>query len=266
MIDCKRYRLEHKRQQISVLYRKYRKVVPKPLREWLEAHIVYRVNTSSPLVYMSLGENCLPATVLKQIQLRRFSGPFDWLLGKSFYTATEQILDDFKSSLLFDDLEFTGKRSQDPGKTVVINRRLDITYLHDFKNQSREEYQAILSKYQRRQKRFFQLAKNSEIVFIYSSVNSGVDYSHITEEMVIGYLDRLSQLQNKLSSKSITLLLAVRSDELPEDISFSQCYEKEMLKLIIQPVPNLYINDKFDPYLWQGDSIKKTLSLISNSK
>lgn len=263
MMNFKSYRLNHRRTRISTLYRMCRKFVPKPMRSWLETYVIYKVNTASPMVYVSLGENCLPATVLKQIQLRRFSGPFDWLLGRSFHIVMGQILNDFKESLIFEDLIYTGDRSQDPGKTIVINRKFDITYFHDFKNQSFEEYQAVLTKYQRRQTRFFELTKNSDVVFIYSRLIAGQDYSGITEGLIANYFKRLSQLKNKLGSKSITLLLVVRSDKQPEDISFCQCYEGG-LRLLIQPIPNSYIDDKFDPYLWQGDPIKKILSLISN--
>ena len=98
--------ISHRNVRLSLLYMCYRKFIPKALRPFLEQRIVYGISPKAYDFYMSLGENCLPATSLKQVNLRKFSGPFDWIAKYGFSDRVSLIESNFKDALNYDDLIF----------------------------------------------------------------------------------------------------------------------------------------------------------------
>ena len=90
------------------------------------------VKTNKYDVVFSLGEACLCATILKNLGLRHFSSPFDWLYGSDFQRRVDLLCNDFIGFLNKEDLKLIGKRENPEPCDVYYNQSTDITLNHDF--------------------------------------------------------------------------------------------------------------------------------------
>ena len=131
----------HRNIQLSLLYKKYRKFIPKALRPSIEQNFIYGISSKAYDFYMSLGENCLPATTLKEVNLRKFSGPFDWIAKSDFGVRVSQVESNFKDVLNYDDLHFdVNKRTDNRHNACSVNNlKTGFWYPHDFQDDSRED-------------------------------------------------------------------------------------------------------------------------------
>lgn len=99
-------RIPHLNATLASTYSKYRKFFPKIVRPLVEQYI-YKISIDAFDSCFSLGSNCLAATILREINLRKCSGPFDWIAGLPYLTKLELIEKRFSGMLNREDLEYT---------------------------------------------------------------------------------------------------------------------------------------------------------------
>lgn len=243
----------------------YRKFIPKEHRPLLEQKIVFGIALGAYDLFMSLEENCLPATALKQVNLRKFSGPFDWIAKTGFPDRVSHIESNFRDFLNYEDLVFDVEKKTDQrhNACLVKNIRTDFEHPHDFQNDSEECYLQQKEKYQRHQERMYSLAKNADTLFIFTDFSSGLCYSDYPCR-IEEYFSLMERLRVKLEINKLSLILGVKAD-FGMETNFVDMYETESLKLFVQPVPCKYINEKYDPFEWPSFFIKRALQVAANS-
>ena len=257
-------KLPHRNPQLSDFYMNNRKFIPKVLRPWIEQKIIYAIRPDVYDLYMSLGENCLPATSLKQVNLRKFSGPFDWIDKSDFQLRVSQIESNFEDALNYEDLLFNLDLRTDRRNNTcsVQNKRTGFVYPHDFEDDSRECFLKQKAKYQRRQNRMYSLAKDANGLFLYADLHSGLqypDYSPRIEE----YCSLLERLRSKLGMKRISLILGVKAAP-DSDTQSVDVYEKETLRLFIQPIPEKYLAATCNMFDWPSVFLKRALRVATD--
>jgi len=116
------------------------------------------------------------ADALINAQLRKFSGPFDWVYGSSFEKRFAIFLDKFSHYLDKDDLVFSAAHTVNV-PAAYQNTRTLLVHNHDFKNPDDfdSEYLAVAEKYTRRINRVLeniQKAKHTLLVYAESKAES----------------------------------------------------------------------------------------------
>ena len=256
--------IAHRNIRISLLYMNCRKFIPKGLRPFIEKNIVYGISDEAYDLYMSLGENCLPATTLKQVNLRKFSGPFDWIAKSDFSDRISQVETNFENTLNYEDLVFEVDKKTDRRHNAcsVKNLRTGFIYPHDFQDDSEECYLKQKTKYQRRQERMYSLSKGANALFLYTDFGTGFKYSDYSLK-IEGYFSRIERLKSKLETESITLILAVKADSRM-DADFVDLYDRGSLKLFVQPIPSKYLEENCDMFDWPSVFLKRALQIATN--
>ena len=258
--------ITHQNVQLSLFYMSYRKFIPKGLRPLLEQKIIFGISPEAYDLYMSLGENCLPATAIKQVNLRKFSGPFDWIAKSSLLDRVTLIESNFKDALNYEDLVFDLEQKTDHRHNAcsVKNIRTGFAYPHDFQDDSNECFLKHKEKYQRRQDRMYSLSKEANGLFLYSDFGSGFLYSDYSQK-IEEYFTLMERLRIKLGMKTFSLILGVKAD--PNiDADFVDLYETNFLKLYIQPVPSVFLNENCDMFDWPGVFLKRALRIATLSE
>lgn len=256
--------IAHRNVRLSCLYMKYRKFIPKGLRPILEQKFIYGISPQAYDFYMSLGENCLPATSLKQVNLRKFSGPFDWIAKSDFSDRVLQIESEFTNALNYEDLVFDLDRKTDNRHNAcsVKNSRTGYMYPHDFQDDSQECYLKQKAKYQRRQERMYALAQGANGLFLYSDFGSGCQYSNYSQK-VNEYFALMERLRKKLQLQKFSLILAVKADsDMATD--FVDVYERDSMKLLIQAVPSKYLHESYDMFDWPSVYLKRAIKVATD--
>ena len=242
----------------------YRKFIPKGFRPFIEQKVIYGICPEAYNLYMSLGENCLPAATLRQVNLRKFSGPFDWIAKSDFPDRVFQIESNFKDVLNYEDLLFSVDKKTDHRHNAcsVKNTRTGYTYPHDFQDDSKECFLKQKTKYQRRQERMFALSKGANGLFLYSDFGSGFQYSNYSQK-VDEYFSLMKRLRKKLQLRKFSLILAVKAgQDMAAD--FVDLYEKDSMKLFIQPVPDKYLQENYDMFDWPSVYLKRALRVATD--
>ena len=257
--------IPHRNLRLSLLYMSYRKVIPKGLRPFIEQKFIYQINPKAYDLYMSLGENCLPATTLKQVNLRKFSGPFDWIAKSDFSDRVLQIESEFTNALNYEDLVFDLDRKTDNRHNAcsVKNSRTGYMYPHDFQDDSQECYLKQKAKYQRRQERMFALSQGANGLFLYSDFGSGYQYSNYSQK-IDEYFALMERLRTKLQLQKFSLILAVKADSEMATTDFVDVYEKKSMKLLIQAVPGKYLHEDHDMFDWPSLYLKRAITVATN--
>ncbi len=204
--------ISHRNIRLSLFYMEYRKFIPKGLRPFIEQKIVYGISPNAYDFYMSLGEHCLPATTLRQVNLRKFAGPFDWIAKSDFPDRVSRIESDFKDVLNYEDLVFSVDQKTDLRHNAcsVKNSRTGYTYPHDFRDDSQECYLKQKAKYQRRQERMFALSHGANGLFLYSDLGSGYQYSNYSQK-VDEYFALMERLRKKTPTAKIFIDFSCKS-------------------------------------------------------
>ena len=254
----------HRNIHLSLCYMSSRKFIPKGLRPFLEQKIIYGISPKAYDLYMSLGENCLPATTLKHVNLRKFSGPFDWIAKSCFEDRILLVESNFKDSLNYEDLVFDLEKKTDKRHNAcsVKNLRTGFIYPHDFQDDTNECFLKQQNKYNRRQERMYSLSKGANALFLYCDFGTGLKYSDYSLE-IQKYFKGMQRLQSKLETKSITLILGVRADPGIE-ANFADLYDQGSLKLLVQPVPSKYIDEGDDMFNWPSVFLKRALRVATD--
>jgi len=125
---------------------------------------------------MSVGAACFVPDVLKDLKLRDFSGPFDWMHGSDVVSRLTFIKNRFKNYFDFDDFEYVGL-NPDNGKAVYKNKRSGIIYNHDFPTGNfKDVFPDVKEKYSRRIRRVLKhLDSNEKILLVYSELGNTGD-------------------------------------------------------------------------------------------
>jgi len=148
-------------------------------------------------IYISLGATCSVRYNLQKLNKINCTLPFDWIRCPNFNKIIELIENEFED--FCDNLEFKKISNTHPTLTndndeiekteikhsaVYSNSKYDITFFHDFaeKFESTTDpiYLEFKEKYNRRIKRFYELIKNNEIIFIRDEPK----LNHMTPEMI----------------------------------------------------------------------------------
>ena len=228
--------IAHRNVGFSVFYRKFRKIFPKVLRPWFEQNVLFPVTKEKFNFYMSLGENCLSARTLKEMNLRKFSGPFDWIAKNGFSDRVEQIKSNFKNALNYEDLQYDTDTHPDHNTCLVKNLKTGFCYPHDFIDDSKEEFLKQAQKYRRRQDRIYLLAKEKDGLFIYGDIASELLYSEYDEKKLLEFFEGMQRLQQKLEMRTISMILVVKGNQ-GQKVDFLDHYSKDGMNLFVQPVP-----------------------------
>ena len=250
--------------RLSFLYMKYRKFIPKILRSTLEQKIIFKLCPHAYDLYMSLGENCLPASALNQLKLRKFSGPYDWLAKNGLADRVQQIEDNFENSLNYEDLVFDLEIHDQRAKTCTVkNSRTGFLYLHDFHDDSEDVFLKVQEKYRRRQQRLYTLAKGTNALFVYTDFGSGLHYSDYSSREIKEYFALMERLYRKLELQRLTLILGVRADT-ESQCDFVDLYEQDHLRIFVQTVPDKYLTKECDLFAWPGIFLKRALQIATD--
>ncbi|MBR4126196.1 MAG: hypothetical protein IKR09_01295 [Alphaproteobacteria bacterium] len=156
-------------------------------------------------IVISLGEDCGCASYLQEHQLRKFSGPFDWLTKASFNTRIECICNDFSEFLQKENMKIIPKnpsKTTDEKHDYYDDEKTDFYFYHDFDAgvSFDEMYSAVKEKYDRRIKRFYQVSSYAnKILFVWFSRDKKIPDEDI--------LRAHSRLKEKLLPHSIFLLV-----------------------------------------------------------
>lgn len=120
---------------------------------------------------ISLGAACFVPDVLKNLNLRKFSGPFDWMYGSDVVCRLNIVLNSFQDYFNQSDLVYVGE-NPDNGKLIYKNLRTGIVYNHDFPHGNLSEtYPDVAEKYTRRTNRVLKyMNSRCQILFVYSEL------------------------------------------------------------------------------------------------
>ena len=134
------------------------------------------MNTFENVKYISMGENCGPAATLKNLELRTFSSPFDWIVS-NIEGIKHCINEDFKN--FHKNLKFNHNRTRVidfynfeyphdyPGENQKAVEEEDIPGENKIRQDWEEFIPGVLEKYERRIKRFIDLMKNPEPIIVF---------------------------------------------------------------------------------------------------
>lgn len=121
--------------------------------------------------YISFGNNCAVAYQMEKLGLRQIAFPFDWILTPNLEKIIQLIDNKFQD--LFESLEYKRLSGNFPylnedqwieqtSQTQrVINRKYNLTFVHDFRN--KDDFSIVLEKYQRRIYRFLNIMSDPNV-------------------------------------------------------------------------------------------------------
>jgi glycosyltransferase involved in cell wall biosynthesis len=115
---------------------------------------------------ISVGAACFVPAALKSLELRDFSGPFDWMFGSDVITRLNIIYNEFENYFNIDDFEYVAE-NPDNGKSTYRNNRTGIVYNHDFEpGDFTESFPPVAEKYERRISRMMSYLKSNKKVLL----------------------------------------------------------------------------------------------------
>ncbi len=227
-----------------------------------------KVNNQKYDFVVSFGENCLSAILLNRTKLRKFSGPFDWVLGPDFAERTKLFCNGFEDYFNKEDLVFMGNYVQNQIKhDVYLNRKTGIKFLHDFQYEGdfEAEYPALKAKYERRIKRLQELVTNTggqNKRFLVLFVEQKVPASPLSVEQI----DKEIQQANEKFGGRMDVLYLRHNPELAFGQYRSLCEKKHLhmfeLKTIKFEVPETPKKEKKEVF----DLIRSLLQKVINAK
>lgn len=118
----------------------------------------------------SLGENCIPSLKLRQFNLRKFAGPFDWVGSPKLSNVIKLIATNFSNFLNEKNLIVPQYASEED--LLVVDLAHHISFNHDFKTnvntlQHLSDLPQVQKKYEKRINRFIDtLATAQRLLFI----------------------------------------------------------------------------------------------------
>ncbi len=158
------------------------------------------------IVY-SIGSNCACAIYLNKNNLRKISGPFDWLTGADFKSRIALILNDFDGFMNIEDFEAVFQ-DRSVENEYYINKKTNFSFLHDFpKNVALKDcFEEVKQKYDRRIARFYRnINENSKVLLVWFSLDSKINDGELVDA---------SNKLNKKFNKNIDILIIEHDEQL----------------------------------------------------
>lgn len=182
-----------------------------------------------------IGDNCLPAFILKELNLRKASYPFDWVYSKQefFPIAADIIINKYKNFFNLCDLKCMYIDNKH-NNLVYINKKTKLVFMHDFivGQYFIIQYFALLKKYMRRIKKVKKTLSKEKILLLNIQQNK-------TEDKVL--VEKLKQIRKVYNNNNIDLLV-LQNDNTKDEKE----YEVQILTPDIKKI--LYNNDEnFSP-------------------
>ena len=194
-----------------------------------------QVLTAAPYqVVYSLGSNCLPATELHRVGLRKASGPLDWMYAPDVWGVIDLLNSDFNDFFERSHLEASGYNKAS-GCHQVLDRKYRMVSMHDFdaiQNTAGglENLQAVREKLMRRATRMLDdMREMDRILFIRTdtTMQEAIELRKVLERKVHGtygllivnhvkHVHAVKDLQFPLSSVSL-LEIPYVNDEFKEN-------------------------------------------------
>lgn len=183
----------------------------------------------------SLGEVCFCANFLRELNLRKFSAPFDWIAGGTFSQRLEFLINRFDNYFNEKDMAYHSRREFPEPRDIYYNRRTHIVFNHDFpiNKPFDEAFPEVKEKYFRRIKRLYKLIqKSKKVLIVYmeqAETKSGINSD-----------DELCTLMAKLNNefpRTHIDLMYIRHNEnmksgeydvqrINDYVTTAQCYDK----------------------------------------
>lgn len=118
---------------------------------------------------ISIGAACFVPEALKNLNLRKFSGPFDWMHGSDVLTRLNCVYNEFKDYFNYDDFEYLEENPEN-GKAIYRNIKTGIIYNHDFEpGDFKRTFPPVAEKYKRRTERMINhLIKDKNVLLIFA--------------------------------------------------------------------------------------------------
>ena len=170
---------------------------------WFER--IYRHRKYNTVI--SIGAACFVPEALKQLKLRDFSGPFDWMYGSDVITRLGYVYNRFENYFNSSDFEYVGENTESL-KSVYKNIRTGIVYNHDFESGDFSKvFPQVAEKYARRISRVLKyLDSGRRILFVYSELGDSRDVNQI--------IDIMKKINNRYTAE-IDLLYVCHKPEIP---------------------------------------------------
>lgn len=255
-------RIPHRGLLLRSLFQKTYRWCPKILRLPVE-HALYRFDKNRFGFSIAMGNNCFAATLLRNAELRKFSGPFDWLEHLTLFQRLDLMADGFRNLLRREDLEYTDQRIPVENTIRVYNKRMGFCFVHDFTDRSDENYEFVKEKYRRRQNRFYRLAPKNNIVFLYvENIDDKCRAGGYKSEINL-ILNKLENLRTQLEAESITLVLCARSEK---DRDYVDLYRQGRCAVFLQEFDPSPLEGGWKPYTKVNVLVNSALSAATNTE
>jgi len=184
-------------------------------------------------IVFSLGEACLCATMLKNLGLRHFSSPFDWLYGSDFRRRVDLLYNDFDGFLNKEDLQLIGQRENPEPCDVYYNQSTDITLNHDFPINGIFDatFPKVKVKYNRRIDNLLtSIKKSKKVLIVFMELKDSISGS-LSDDEIIALMDKVNR---KFAPVKVDLIYIRHNPdmkdgeftikELDERIKLAQCF------------------------------------------
>ena len=199
---------------------------------------------------ISLGYNCATAGYLKDLCIRKFSCPFDWVTGASAQKRLKLIQNDFKNfvneqfitRLLGEDANNPEKYKEKNPNVLpenihesYINTLTDIRFHHDFvyKKDFHENIKNVQEKYTRRINNFIEKTNLAKKILLIYIVKDNENYDYLEETLL--------ELNSKKGLKYNLLIISSDSSLNKNDEIYK--YMKNIIFVTINNSPVDYTND-----------------------
>ncbi len=143
---------------------------------------------------ISLGEACFVASMLNDVDKRKFSSPFDWICGGNLQTRFDLILNDFAGFIDKEDLTLGPELSPSEAYHMYINMKNGLTFNHDILKDIPfdEGYAQAKEKYDRRIERFLNTLTHSKSVLLLYFDMLSTENRKLSKDKLIEYLVRIN--------------------------------------------------------------------------
>lgn len=149
----------------------------------------------------SLGDRCVTSDILIKTNLRKWSGPLDWVEGLSLESRFKLLQSHFSGFLYRKNLIANKSICDQYGNMRVIDTCLGMRFSHDFPSGCIDDhYHYVYDKYQRRINRIYEKSKNQNCLIVY--IETSID-----EKDTLSIIKRnLPKIKETLEAKSLVFL------------------------------------------------------------
>ena len=233
IIEIKKYK-----EPYFSLYNNFFHLIPKLLRPKVSK--LFFIKQDKYDCVFSMGDLCPTAFLLRELGVRSFSSPFDWIAGKDIFERFDLLESDFSGFFNKEDfvVEFVEKKKRDAYRG--INNRTGWTFPHDFQKADLDQvWPEFEEKYSRRIKRLKQRVYGQRVLLVYTSKKEKLDGKKISKV--------LNKYKENFSIKSLDLLFI----QLGDSVDNPDCLKK----MVLSDSLNLYlaeINPNYRDLDWLG--------------